>query len=110
MLVVCCVPICWLAGSTSVQADDVLAALLLWELQQHVGRLETTVEAFKAADQRRSGTLDIHRFRVFCQQLNDAMSEEEVLLLWQELDKQGAGSITFSTLCACLLPVMSDGA
>jgi Ca2+-binding EF-hand superfamily protein len=88
----------------------VVAALLLWELQQHVVRLETTVEAFRAADERRCGTLDVSQFKVFCQQLNDAMSEEEVMLLWQELDKQGTGSITFSTLCACLLPVMGDGA
>jgi Ca2+-binding EF-hand superfamily protein len=87
----------------------VVAALLLCELQQHVGRLETTVEAFRAADERHTGTLDVDQFRVFCQQLNDAMSDEEVMLLWQELDKQRTGSVTFSTICACLLPVMSDG-
>jgi Ca2+-binding EF-hand superfamily protein len=88
----------------------VVAALLLCELQQHVGRLETTVEAFRAADERRSGTLDAEQFKVFCQQLNDAMSDEEVMLLWQELDKHSTGSVTFSTICACLLPVMTDSA
>ncbi|WIA10612.1 hypothetical protein OEZ85_010794 [Tetradesmus obliquus] len=97
-------------GNSDLNVASVVAALLLWELQQHVSRLETTVEAFRSADQRRCGTLDGSQFRVFCQQLNDAMSDEEVTLLWQELDKQGTGSITFSTLCACLLPVMGDGA
>eukprot|EP00882_Tetradesmus_deserticola_P032896 GHRQ01037536.1.p2 GENE.GHRQ01037536.1~~GHRQ01037536.1.p2 ORF type:complete len:178 (+),score=84.69 GHRQ01037536.1:282-815(+) len=97
-------------GNTSPCAGSVVDAVLQCMLQQHVGRLETTVEAFRAADQRRRGALGINQFRIFCQHLNDAMSDEEVMLLWQELDKQHTGSVTFSGICACLLPVMSDGA
>ncbi|KAF6259430.1 hypothetical protein COO60DRAFT_1513298 [Scenedesmus sp. NREL 46B-D3] len=91
-----------------LQLQDTWLAAIRRSCGTACGRLETTVEAFRAADQRRCGTLGLDQFKVFCQQLNDAMSDEEVLLLWQELDKQHTGSVTFSTICACLLPVMSD--
>lgn len=89
-------------------ADAVVSTLLFWELQHHVARLQATVEAFRAADPQRTGMLDLQSFRVFCSELNDTMTNDEVLMLWDELDKQRHGSVTFRTICSCLLPAMAE--
>lgn len=84
-----------------------MSALLLWELQQHAARLQPIAEAFRVADSQGRGLLSLATFRRFCAQLNEAMPDEEVCVLYkEELDRQGADRVSFSTICRCLLPAM----
>lgn len=91
----------------AVRACSVVAALLLWTLQQQLAQCQPLAAAFKAADKAGRSVLGLQEFRVFCGHLNGALSQEEVAVLWQEeLDVQGHGQVTFSAVCRALLPAM----
>jgi len=91
----------------AVRAGSAVAALLLWELQQHLAHLKPIAAAFKAADARCQGVLGLAGFRVFCRHLNQAMSDEEVqLLFYEELRGKQHDQVTFTVICRVLLPAM----
>lgn len=93
----------------AVRAGGVVAALLLWELQQTVSHLQPLAEAFATADAAGTGVLSFEGFRLFCAQLNEAMRDEEVQVLFEEeLDFAGHGHVTFTAVCQALLPAMSS--
>jgi hypothetical protein len=98
----------WCAGpGESVRAGSAVAALLLWELDQQLQHLRPIADAFRAADVRCCGVLNLTQFQAFCRCLNAAMSVEEVQLLFtQELRVQGHEQVTFSAICRALLPAM----
>lgn len=89
-------------------AGSAVAALLLWELQQHLVRLRPIASAFRSADARCKGALGLAHFRDFCAHLNKAMSDEEVqVLFYEELKGQGDHEqVTFTAICRVLLPAM----
>jgi Ca2+-binding EF-hand superfamily protein len=92
----------------AVRAGGVVAALLLWELQQQLDHLQPLARAFRAADASGSGALGLREFRVFAARLNDGLTAHEVDVLFaQELDSQGHGYVTFSSVCAALLPSLA---
>lgn len=95
------------APGEAVRAGSAVAALLLWELDQHLQHLKPLADAFRTADVRCRGVLGLDQFRVFCRHLNDAMSDEEVQLLWcDELRAAQHGHVTFTAICRKLLPAM----
>jgi hypothetical protein len=103
-LFVCHVPA---APEEAVRAGSAVDALLLWEMDQHLQHLKPLADAFRTADVRCRGVLGLEQFRVFCRRLNDAMSDEEVLLLWcDELRATQHGQVTFTAICRKLLPAM----
>jgi hypothetical protein len=90
-----------------VRAGSAVAALLLWELDQQLQHLRPIAVAFRAADARCQGVLNLAQFQAFCRCLNPAMSNEEVQVLFtQELRMQGHEQVTFSAICRALLPAM----
>ncbi|KAF8068394.1 hypothetical protein HT031_002083 [Scenedesmus sp. PABB004] len=94
-------------GAPSPAAGCAVAALLLWELRRHAERLAPIAEAFRAADGRRRGALDLPSFRQFCAALNEGMTPDEVAVLFsEELDAAGHGAVGFSAIARVLLPAL----
>lgn len=90
-----------------MRAGSAVAALLLWELQQQLLHLKPIADAFRAADRRRQGVLELPAFRGFCRYLNEAMSDEEVqVLFFEELNARDREGVTFTAICRALLPAM----
>lgn len=85
-----------------------MAALLLWELTQQLLHLKPIADAFRAADSRSQGVLDLPQFRGFCRRLNQAMSDDDEVqvLYFETLRAQDQEGVTFTAICRALLPAM----
>lgn len=85
-----------------------MAALLLWELTQQLLHLKPIADAFRAADSRCQGVLDLPQFRGFCRRLNQAMSDDDEVqvLYFETLRAQDQEGVTFTAICRALLPAM----
>ena len=90
----------------AVRAGSAVAALLLWELLQQLLRLKPIADAFRAADTRCQGVLALPQFLHFCRRLNQAMSDDEVQVLFYEELQGGREQVTFTDICRALLPAL----
>lgn len=90
-----------------MRAGSAVAALLLWELDQQLQHLKPIADAFRTADVSCQGVLGLENFKVFCRRLNQAMSDEEIqVLFYHEMRAQQHEQVTFSAICRALLPAM----
>jgi Ca2+-binding EF-hand superfamily protein len=84
-------------GGPAVPAVELHDAWL--ELCKYFGKGKARALAtFKAIDTDGGGTLDRAEFRVFVAMLNLKLSDLELAALWQELDADGSGAVSFLEL------------